>query len=288
MADNTERNNKANVSTTRGLVGGYFYSAAVTNVDVPTKANYASWTPSDAWELQGYIPSDGMTETVSTDGGTDLQDINLDVVDSVTGSSTETIQVGFMEIAHHALATVYGHANVTDENGTIEVAHNWTASEEERMYVFLLVLKNGRKWVKFIPSAKVTERGDLTLNKTTIAQRTVTLTYLTDEDGNGCFDWIDSNDTPKPVLTALSLTGGTLSPTFDAATRAYTATASGSSVTVTATAAAGNTVSIKCGENTYSSGSSIPVVTGTNKIVVTVTNTDSGAIGAYTLTITKS
>ena len=63
------------------------------------------------------------------------------------------------------------------------------------MYAFLLLLKNGRKWVKFIPAGKVTELADLTLNATTVAQRQATITYLTDDDGVGCFDWIESNET---------------------------------------------------------------------------------------------
>lgn len=283
-------NNKQNVSTTRGVKGGYFLSAPIGTTDVPTKANFKTWTPTSVWENQGYIVEDGLTESVSSDGGDELRDINLDAVDTVAGTHSETVQVGFMEVTKNALATQYGHANVTDANGTIEVKHNWSASDETRMYVFLLLLKNGRKWVKFIPAAKVTELDDLTLNATTVAQRSATITYLTDDEGNGCFDWIESNDTPAPQLSTLTVTGTgiSLSPSFAAGTTAYTSNATGTSATVTATAAAGNTVSIKSGENTYSSGSAVPLVSGTNKIVVTVTHTDSGAQGVYTITITKS
>lgn len=188
-------NNKANVSTTRGVRGGYFYSAPIGTTDVPTKANFKTWTPSEAWENQGYVVEDGLTESVSKDGGDALRDINLDHVDDTVGTYTETVQVGLMENAKNPLSTVYGHQNVTDEGGTIEVDHNWSKSEEERMYVFLLLLKNGRKWVKFIPDGKVSEIEDLTMNATTVAQRGVTISYLTDEDGSGCKDWIESNET---------------------------------------------------------------------------------------------
>lgn len=188
-------NNKANVSTTRGVKGGYFFSAPLGTTDVPTKANFASWTPTSAWENQGYIPEDGFTETVSTDGGGELRDLNLDTVDYMDGSHTESVQVAFMEMAKNALATQYGHSNVTDENGVIEVQHNWAQAEEHRMYAFLLLLKNGRKWVKYIPDGKVTELGDFTGNKTTAAQRQATITYIVDDDGVGCYDWIESNET---------------------------------------------------------------------------------------------
>lgn len=284
-------NNKQNVSTTRGVRGGYFLSAPIGTTDVPTKATFDTWTPSSAWENEGYVVEDGLTESVSKDGGDALRDINLDQLDETVGTYTETMQVGLMEVAKNPLSLVYGHQNVSDENGTVEVDHNWSKAEEHRMFVFLLVLKNGRKWVKFIPDGKVTERDDLTLNATTVAQRAVTITYLTDEDGSGCKDWIESNETPAPQLTALSLsgTGTSLTPTFAAGTRAYTSAATGTSATVTATAASGYTVAIKDGNgNAYSSGTAIPLVAGTNVVTVTVKHTDTGAEGTYTITITKS
>ena len=157
------------------------------------------------------------------------------------------------------------------------------------MFVFLLLLKNGRKWVKFIPDGKVSEIEDLTLNATTVAQRGVTISYLTDENGSGCKDWMESTETPAPQLTALSGTGITLSPTFAAGTRTYTATSTATSTTLTATAGTGKTVAIKDGNgNSYSSGGSIPLVDGKNVLTITVTETATGAKGIYTLTITKS
>ena len=284
-------NNKANVSTTRGVRGGYFLSAPIGTTDVPTATNFTTWSPGASWENQGYIVEDGITESLSSDGGDALRDINLDQLDETPQTYTETMQVGFMEVAKGPLATQYGHANVTDENGVLSVAHNWGNAAEHRMYVFLLLLTNGRKWVKYIPDGKVTALDDLTLNATTVAQRSATITYMTDEDGNGCFDWIESNETPAPVLSTFSIsgTGTSLTPAFSANTRAYTSAASGTSVTVTATAASGNTVAIKdANGNTYSAGGSVPIVTGTNVITITVTHTESGAKGVYTLTVTKS
>lgn len=188
-------NNKQNVSTTRGVVGGYFFSAAITNTDVPTASNFKTWVPSTTWELQGYVPEDGFTESVSNDGSDELRDINLEVVDTTEGSFTETLQIGFMEMAKNPLATQYGHENVTDASGVITVEHNWSKAGESRMYALLLVLKNGRRWVKYIPSGKVTEVGDFTGNATTVAGRTVTITYTTDDDGSGCYDYIESTET---------------------------------------------------------------------------------------------
>lgn len=187
----TTTNNSANVSTTRGVQGGYIFRAATT----ATGPSSYNWTPSTGWECLGYIPEDGFTESVSSDDSTTLRDINLDIVDEAAGSYTETLEVGLMEIAANPLKAIYGSQNVTDSAGLLKVEHNWGKSDETMQYALLLLLKNDRKWVKHIPQAKVTERGDFTGNKTTAASRTITLTYLNDSTGKGCIDYIESTET---------------------------------------------------------------------------------------------
>lgn len=194
-------NSKANVSTTRGVKGGYLFSAPVGTTGAPTKSKYkaASWltngNPPSGWEGLGYIPEDGMTETVDLSSGDAIRDLNLDTIDQQDGSTTESISVALMETKAHTLGTMYGHNNVSDASGVIEVKHNWGDFDEHYQYVFLLLLKNDRAWTKYIPDGKVTALEDLTLNKTTVAQRAVTISYNTDAEGNGCFDWIDSTET---------------------------------------------------------------------------------------------
>lgn len=183
-------NNKANVSTTRGVQGGYLFRAATTvTTGLPEGPD---WTPGTGWDCLGYISEDGLTESVSQDSSTSLRDINLDLVDEVVGTFTETVAFTLMEIAANPLKVIYGSENVTESNGAITVDHNWAKTDESYQYAFLLLLKNDRKWVKYIPEAKVTSRGDFTGNKTTAAQREVTLTYITDTNGSGCKDYIES------------------------------------------------------------------------------------------------
>lgn len=288
-------NNKANVSTVRAVKGGYAFSAPVGTAGAPTKTNYhasdwlTSGNPPAGWECLGFIVEDGFTENPNRDSGEAIRDINLDKLDETDASADESCTVGFREVKGHTLGTAYGHGNVTDENGTIEVRHNWGNADEHYQYVFLMLLKNGRAWTKYVPDGKVTEVSERTFNKTTAADTEVTISYNDDENGVGCYDWIDSTETPAPQLTALSGTGITLSPTFAAGTRTYTATSTATSTTLTATAGTGKTVAIKDGNgNSYSSGGSIPLVAGKNVITITVTETATGAKGIYTLTITKS
>lgn len=196
MADYANPNNAANVSTTRGVLGGYFFKAPIGTTDLPTAANFATWVPSNAWANQGYVPEDGFTEGVEFGDTTTLRDINLDTVDTDTGAATETLTIGLMEINARSLATEYGADNVTDASGVITVEHDWSNAGEAAMYALLLVLKNGRRWVKLIRNAKVTGLSEYTGNKTTAAGRQITLTYSKSDNGDaGCVDFIESTDT---------------------------------------------------------------------------------------------
>ncbi len=195
MPDYANTNNSANVSTTRGVKGGYFFRAPIGTTDLPTASTFTTWKPSNAWVNLGYIPEDGFTEGVEFGDTTELRDINQDSVDTSVGAATETLQVGLMEINARALGTQYGAANVTDASGVITVEHEW-GDATAYMFAMLLLLKNGRKWVKLIRNAKVTALGEFTGNATTAAQRQITLTYSKDESGNaGCVDFIESTDT---------------------------------------------------------------------------------------------
>ena len=289
MADYANANNAANVSTTRGVVGGYFFSAPIGTADIPTAANFTTWVPTDAWYNQGYVPEDGFTEGVEFGDTTELRDINLDTVDAEVGGATETLQIGLMEVNSRAFKTIYGDANVTDASGTITAEHDWSNAGTAHMFALLLILKNGRRWVKLIRNGKVTGVSEFTGNRTTAAQRTVTITYSKDNNGNaGCVDYIESNDTPAPGLTTLSVTatGFTLTPTFAAGTHEYSGTTTGNTATVTATST-GNTVKIyDANGNEYTSGTAIPVVTGTNNLRIVVTDGD-GYTGTYHLTVNK-
>lgn len=196
MADYVNQNNSANVSTTKGVKGGYIFRAALDATDIPTDENFTTWTPTDAWINLGYIPEDGFTESVEFGDTTELRDINQDSVDTSVGAATETLSVGLMEINARALSTQYGTSNVEDSSGVITVEHDWSNSGESFQFALLLLLKNGRKWVKHVRNGKVTGLGEFTGNATTAAMRQITITYSKTEGGDaGCVDYIESTDT---------------------------------------------------------------------------------------------
>ena len=184
-------NNTANVSAGKGVKGGYIFSAPP-GTDLPTDIE----TPRDpAFKCLGFISEDGYMESVSEDSS-DIVDMNGDLMDSTSSNRVESAQVTFAEIKAETLKRQYGDANVTDEDGVITVKHN-SDSHPTFPYILELVLKNGRRWRKVVPQGQSSELDDLTIASSELCQRPITIKYLTDEDGNTCYDYIESTETQK-------------------------------------------------------------------------------------------
>lgn len=88
------------------------------------------------------------------------------------------------------------------------------------------------------------------------------------------------------ALSALSIGGLTLTPTFDPATDTYTAATTNASNMVSAVPAVGGAVEITSGGKKVTNGSSVTWASGANSVAVKVTN--GGQSKTYTVTVTKS
>lgn len=187
----TNTNNVANVSSTKGLKGGYIFTAPA-GTALPT--DYKTALAPD-WKCLGFISEDGYTETLDTDSE-DFNDMNGDLMASPQTSRVESGQFTLAEIKAATLKMMYGDANVTDENGVIAVKHNGDSSDTWPL-VLELVLKDGRRWRKVIPLAQSSELDDLTLAVGELAARALTVKYLTDESGNTCYDYIQSTESTE-------------------------------------------------------------------------------------------
>ena len=188
MAD-THTHNQENVSSAKGVKGGYIFSAPVGTTlptDIETKLD-------EAFKCLGFISEDGYVETVDEDSN-DIPDINGDIMDSSNSNRVESAQLTLAEIKAETLKRQYGEKNVTDENGVITVKHN-SNSHDTFSYVLELVLKNNRRWRKVVPMGKSAELDDLTIASSELCQRALTMKYLTDEQGNTCYDYYESTET---------------------------------------------------------------------------------------------
>ena len=182
-------NNQANVSSAKGVKGGYIFSApegTALPTDIKTQLD-------PAFKCLGFISEDGYVEAVNEDAD-DITDMNGDVMDSTNSNRVESAQLTLAEIKAETLKRQYGENNVTDENGIITVKHN-ADSHDVFAYVLELVLKNGRRWRKVVPKGKSSELDDLTIASSELCQRALTMKYLTDEQGNTCYDYFESTET---------------------------------------------------------------------------------------------
>lgn len=182
-------NSTDNVSSTKGVRGGYIF-VAPTGTALPT--DYSPALPT-AYKCLGFISEDGYVETVDSDSE-DLVDMNGDLMDSPQTSRVESAQLTLAEIKAMTLKLMYGDENVTDKAGVITVKHNGN-SNGTWVVVLDLLLKNNRKWRKVVPLFQCSELDDLTLAVGELAARALTAKYLTDGDGNTCYDYIQSTET---------------------------------------------------------------------------------------------
>lgn len=181
----TGTNAVANVSTTKGVSGGYFFSAPST-ATVPTDIDTA--LPSDFVNL-GFISEDGVTESIETDAE-NMVDMNGDTVYTASSSRTETITATLIEVKESALKEIYGQSMVTATNDLITVKHG-AHDDPSRIYVLELVLRDGRRWRQVVPAGQVTEVGELALASGELAGREITITCNVDANGVSVYDYIE-------------------------------------------------------------------------------------------------
>lgn len=179
-------NDTANVSTGKGVAGGYIFRAPLT-ATIPTDNTTA--LGSDFINL-GFISEDGISESIETDTE-NIVDMNGTTVYTATSSREETITLTLIEVKADALKVAYGDANVTTASDVITVKHNGN-DMGQHAYVFELLLKNNRKWRQVVPVGSVTEVGDLTISSGEVVGREVTITCAADAQGNTVYDYIDA------------------------------------------------------------------------------------------------
>lgn len=85
-------NNVANVSSAKGVKGGYIFTAPA-GTALPT--DYRTALPT-AWKCLGFISEDGYVETLDTDSE-DIKDMNGDLMASPQTSRVESAQLTLAE-----------------------------------------------------------------------------------------------------------------------------------------------------------------------------------------------
>ena len=174
-------NNTANVSVTKGVLGGYCFVAPL-GTTLPTDATTAL---DNAFVNVGFISDEGITHAKSA-SNTNFFDINSTTIETATSEIERTLQLKFVEMNAVAMGEAYGNDNVTTANDLITYLDTDSEMPHKAM-VLELVLKNGRRYRRVFPDVKVTEWGDQVDVSTELAG--FDLTYTKYADANGRYEY---------------------------------------------------------------------------------------------------
>jgi len=178
-------NNAANVSTGKGKYGGYAFIAPTT-ATLPTDATTAL---AAAYLPLGYISEDGITNATERESQ-DLKDMNGDTVLTAQNGHSETWQASFIESLNvNVLKMAYGDSNVTEASGAITINVDGTELPE-KVFVFEMVMQDGRAKRIVIPRGKVTDIGDIVYRAADAIGYDVTISALPNAAGKKHIEYI--------------------------------------------------------------------------------------------------
>lgn len=177
-------NDASNVGVGKPKVTGAV-SVAPSGSKLPTDASAAL---DAAFKALGYCNEDGITVSEERD----TEDIAAWGGDTVYTSQTaykESVAFTPIECNKHVVKLMYGDQNVTVEEGKMVVKH--TGADLPEVRIVIETVPNSKTVARYvIPRAKLTEKGDLTLNDSDPIGRELTFTALPDESGVTMYEYL--------------------------------------------------------------------------------------------------
>lgn len=175
-----------NVTVGKPKKGGAIYRAPL-GTQLPTDAKTAL---DPAFKALGYCGEDGLVNANSPESD-NLKAWGGDTVYTYQSEKNDTFTFTLIEAMNvEVLKAVYGDANVT---GALETGITVKANSEEQVdcaWVVDMILRSGVLKRVVIPSANVSEVGDITYADEEAVGYETTITAKPDEDGNTHYEYI--------------------------------------------------------------------------------------------------
>lgn len=178
--------NASNVTSAKPSVNG-----ALSVADLGSKLPTDSMSTLDAaFKNLGYISEDGLTNQ-DTRKSEDSKAWGGDIVDSSQSEKSDKFKCNLLEILNiDVLKEVYGAENVS---GTLESGLTIKSNSKalkQRVFIFDMVLKDGRLKRIVIPKGKINEVGDITYGDKKITSFPITISAFPDNEGNTHYEYI--------------------------------------------------------------------------------------------------
>lgn len=179
-------NKSENVTTGKPKVGGAIFRAPAGSA-LPTDAKT---DPGKGFSALGYVSEDGLTNSNSMESE-NVRAWGGDIVLTAENEKSDTFSFTLIEALNtEVLKAVYGDSNVAGTLATgITVKANSTPQEQCSWVIDMIMKGNVLKRI-VIPSAAVTEVGDVTYADGEAVGYETTLTALPDADGNTHYEYI--------------------------------------------------------------------------------------------------
>jgi hypothetical protein len=179
-------NTASNTSAGKPNVSGAIW-VAPTGTTLPTDTTTAL---DAAFACLGYCSEDGLTNATNLESEV-IKAWGGDSVLSIQTSKDDTFAFTLLEVLNiDVLKFVYGSANVTGTLATGITIQANNADVEEKAIVVDMVMRDGAAKRIVIPSAKISEVGDITYSDSEAVGYETTVQCIPDSSGNTHYEYI--------------------------------------------------------------------------------------------------
>lgn len=179
-------NTASNTSAGKPNVSGAIW-VAPTGTTLPTDTTTAL---DAAFACLGYCSEDGLTNATNLESEV-IKAWGGDSVLSIQTSKDDTFGFTLLEVLNvDVLKFVYGSANVTGTLATGITIQANNADVEEKAIVVDMVMRDGAAKRIVIPSAKISEVGDITYSDSEAVGYETTVQCIPDSSGNTHYEYI--------------------------------------------------------------------------------------------------